>query len=43
MGPRNPWTIAFDRATGDFYMGDVGEMDWEEVNFAPVAQRGGAN
>lgn len=32
-GLRNPWRMAFDSATGDLYIGDVGENTFEEVNF----------
>ena len=32
-GLRNPWRASFDRATGDMYIGDVGEATYEEVNF----------
>jgi glucose/arabinose dehydrogenase len=39
-GLRNPWRFSFDRATGDLYIGDVGESRWEEVNHASAA--GGA-
>ena len=31
-GVRNPWRFAFDRATGDLWIGDVGQGDVEEVN-----------
>jgi glucose/arabinose dehydrogenase len=31
-GLRNPFRFGFDRATGDIYIGDVGQNAWEEVN-----------
>lgn len=31
-GLRNPWRCSFDRGTGDFYIADVGQGQWEEVN-----------
>lgn len=42
-GLRNPWRFAFDGATGDLWMPDVGENDWEEINFRPAGQTGGEN
>ena len=43
VGFRNPWRWSFDRLTGDKFIGDVGEVDWEEVNFEPASSTGGLN
>jgi len=32
-GLRNPWRFSFDRANGDLYIADVGQGDWEEVDY----------
>jgi hypothetical protein len=42
-GFRNPWRWSFDRLTGDKFIGDVGEVDWEEVNFESANSSGGLN
>ncbi|MCA9242384.1 MAG: PQQ-dependent sugar dehydrogenase [Phycisphaerales bacterium] len=42
-GLRNPWRCSFDRETGDFWIADVGQNDWEEVNFQPAEWQGGTN
>jgi glucose/arabinose dehydrogenase len=40
-GLRNPWRFSFDRATGDLYIADVGEGQWEEVNISTPAEGAG--
>lgn len=42
-GLRNPWRFAFDRATGDLYIGDVGQNQLEEINYLPSEYPAGAN
>ena len=42
-GLRNPWRISFDSATGDLYIGDVGQGAREEINFEPAGGNGGFN
>ncbi len=32
FGLRNPWRYAFDRATGDLWIADVGQNAYEEIN-----------
>lgn len=39
-GLRNPWRMAIDPATGDVYIGDVGEAWYEEIDYVPAGQRG---
>ncbi|NND64052.1 MAG: T9SS type A sorting domain-containing protein [Flavobacteriaceae bacterium] len=33
-GLRNAWRFSFDSMTGDIWMGDVGQQDMEEINYA---------
>ena len=42
-GLRNPWRLSFDTVTGDLYIGDVGQGDWEEIDFVPTGSSGGLN
>lgn len=35
-GLRNPFRFSFDGCTGDFYIGDVGQDSWEEVDIEPL-------
>lgn len=39
-GLRNPYRFSFDRATGDLYIGDVGQDAFEELDFAPSGAKG---
>ncbi len=43
FGLRNPWRFCFDQLTGDMWIGDVGQDDWEEVDFEPAGSGGGLN
>jgi glucose/arabinose dehydrogenase len=42
-GWRNVWRFSFDRATGDLYLGDVGQNQWEEIDFEAAGSTGGLN
>jgi len=42
-GLRNPWRISFDRSSGTFYVADVGQGSWEEVNRESANSPGGRN
>ncbi len=40
FGYRNPWRYSFDRQTGEMYVADVGQGQWEEVDIEPVGAGG---
>jgi glucose/arabinose dehydrogenase len=39
-GLRNPFRFSFDPANGDLYIGDVGQSDYEEIDFAAAGTSG---
>jgi glucose/arabinose dehydrogenase len=43
LGLRNPWRFSFDRGTGDLYIGDVGQNNFEEIDFQPAGDPVGRN
>jgi len=43
IGLRNPWRISFDRFTGDFWIGDVGQGAVEEIDRLAAGTGAGAN
>jgi glucose/arabinose dehydrogenase len=43
IGLRNPWRYSFDRLTGDLWIADVGQGDWEEINYVMANPDPGLN
>lgn len=43
LGLRNPWRFSFDRQTGELYIADVGQNQYEEINVQPASGGGGRN
>ena len=41
IGLRNPWRFSFDRQTGDLWIADVGQGQWEEVDVGWAADGSG--
>ncbi len=41
IGLRNPWRFSFDRDTGDLWIADVGQNQYEEVNYTAGGAGGG--
>jgi glucose/arabinose dehydrogenase len=40
LGLRNPWRASFDTASGDLWIGDVGQSAREEIDIIPAGQGG---
>ncbi len=43
LGLRNPWKFSFDAVTGDMWIGDVGQNQFEEIDYQPASSTGGEN
>ena len=39
-GLRNPWRFSFDAITGDMWIADVGQNEFEEIDLAPADESG---
>lgn len=42
-GLSDPYRFSFDSATGDLYIGERTQENWEEINYQPAGEPGGAN
>jgi glucose/arabinose dehydrogenase len=42
-GLRNPWRFNFDKANGDLYIADVGQSNYEEIDYLSAGSPGGEN
>jgi glucose/arabinose dehydrogenase len=43
FGLRNPWRPSFDRVLGDFFIADVGQNQWEEIDIGQAGANYGWN